>query len=231
VAELGNHADALALAALRLAAGRGWRGLSLVEVATEAGIGLADAYAAAPSKAALLAAIIAGVDRRVLAGGMAADGDTPRDRLFEILMRRFDALQEQRDGYVAILNDILFDPLALLPALSDFARSMAWMLEAAAIPAHGPLGNLRTKALAVLYLNVLRTWRSDDSLDLARTMAALDRDLGRIEEIAGRCPRLAGTGGGANGLGDGGDGPAPGSASADPDSDSGFTIDQRPSDV
>lgn len=214
--------DALVATALRLAADRGWRTLSLVEVATDAGIGLADAYRQVPSKAALLAAIIGAVDRQVLAAGPAADGDTPRDRLFEILMRHFDALQAQRQGYLAILNDAVYDPLVVIPVLPDFARSMAWMLEAAAIDSGGLLGNLRTKALGALYLNVLRTWRSDDSLDLARTMAALDRDLARLEALAGRCPRLAGSP-------SRGDGVAPPSPAETGDSDS--CSEERPSDV
>lgn len=215
-------ADALIATALRLAADRGWRTLSLVEVATNAGINLAEAYRAVPSKTALLAAIIGAVNRQVLAAGPVADGDTPRDRLFEILMRRFDALQAQRQGYLAILNDVVYDPLVAVPVLADFARSMAWMLDAAAIGSSGILGNLRTKVLSALYLNVLRTWRSDDSLDLARTMAALDRELARIEAWAGRCPRLAGTPAG----GDGAPPPTPAVAG-----DSGGTSDACPSDV
>jgi AcrR family transcriptional regulator len=192
VADANNIADALVAVALRLAATEGWRGLSLVDIAGEAGVSLVDAYTAVPSKSALLAAVLAGVDRRVLAGGP-ADGDCPRDRLFDVLMRRFDALQESRQAYIAILDDVVFDPLALAPVLPDFARSMAWMLGAAAVPTDGLLGNLRVKVLSALYLSVLRTWRDDDSLDLARTMAALDRGLGRIDEVVGRCPRLAGT--------------------------------------
>ncbi len=192
MADPNNIADALVAAALRLAAAEGWRGLSLVDIAGEAGVSLADAYTAVPSKSTLLAAILAAVDRRVLAGGP-ADGDCPRDRLFDVLMRRFDALQERRQAYIAILDDVVFDPLAVAPVLPDFARSMTWMLDVAAVPTDGVLGNLRVKVVSALYLSVLRTWRNDDSLDLARTMAALDRGLGRIDELVSRCPRLAGT--------------------------------------
>lgn len=182
----------LVAAALRLAETRSWRRLSLLDVAKEAGVSLTEAYTRLPSKAHLLEAILAAVDRQVLAAGPAADGDSPRDRLFEVLMRRFDAMQERRAGYLAILNDVILDPFSLVPALPAFARSMTWMLEAAAIPTDGPVGNLRAKALAAVYLNVLRTWRTDDSVDLARTMAALDRSLRQIEAMAERCPALAG---------------------------------------
>jgi AcrR family transcriptional regulator len=223
VAKKKDATEDLVAAALRLAETRGWRRLSLLEVAKEAGVSLAEAYARLPSKAHLLEAILAGVDRQVLAAGPAADGDSPRDRLFEVLMRRFDAMQERRAGYLAILNDVILDPFSLVPALPAFARSMTWMLEAAAIPTDGPVGNLRAKALAAVYLNVLRTWRTDDSVDLARTMAALDRSLRQIESMAERCPALAG---GASRPRASDSSPA-----APEDGDSGGEADARPADA
>jgi hypothetical protein len=44
---------------------------------------------------------------------------------------------------------------------------------------------LRAQGLAVLYANVLRVWVNDDDPGLARTMAALDRELGRGARLAG----------------------------------------------
>src|SRR6185437_8021756 len=83
-----------------------------------------------------------------------------------------------------ILRDSIGDPAALLgaPAL---LRSMAWMLAAAVISAAGWPGVLRPQALAGLYLWVLREFLSDESVDLARTMAALDRGLRRAQSFLG----------------------------------------------
>jgi AcrR family transcriptional regulator len=179
--------DRMTRAALALASERGWRTMSLAEVVARAEVPLLDAYQAVPSKTALLARLIDSSDRAVLSGGAATMTDTARDRLFDVVMRRFDSLQSRRQGMVAILRDLPCDPPALLCLLPRFARSMAWMLEAAGISSSG-LGSLRIKGLALVYLNALRVWLEDDSPDMARTMAAVDKGLRRAEQLARSLP-------------------------------------------
>jgi AcrR family transcriptional regulator len=179
------HADAesrLVDAALTLAARQGWRTTGLAEIAAEAGLPLQDAYAACPSKEAILAALNRRIDRAALAG--TAEEGRQRDRLFDLLMRRFDALQPHKAALGAILRDSFGDPLALM-AMPALARSMAWMLEAAGISSAGWGGRLRVSFLTGLYLWVLRIFLKDESADLARTMAALDRGLRRAESWLG----------------------------------------------
>ena len=51
------------------------------------------------------------IDRRMLAGAAAGDiDDKPRDRLFDIIMERFDALLPYRDGMKRIARELPFDP-------------------------------------------------------------------------------------------------------------------------
>lgn len=180
--------DRMTRAALALASERGWRTMSLAEVVARAEVPLLDAYQAIPSKTALLARLIHSSDRAVLSGGAATMTDTARDRLFDMVMRRFDSLQSRRQGMVAILRDLPCDPPALLCLLPRFARSMAWMLEAAGISSSGLAGSLRIKGLALVYLNALRVWLEDDSPDMARTMAAVDKGLRRAEQLARSLP-------------------------------------------
>ena len=58
------------------------------------------------------------------------------------------------------------------------------MLEASGIGAGGPVGRLKAKGLAAIYLVTLRAWLHDDTPDMARTMAVLDRSLRRAEGVA-----------------------------------------------
>lgn len=186
------NAGRLIEAALRAAAAHGWRRLSLAAIARDAGVGLDEAYALYPGKLALLAGIVAWHDRAMLRAGPADAGDDPRDRLFEVVMRRFDSLQGYRDGMRAIVRDVVRDPLALAVAGPRLMLSLSWMLEAAGLPIRGPAGPVRAAGLGLVYLAALRAWGADDSPDMARTMAALDRGLRRAEGVAGRCPALAG---------------------------------------
>jgi AcrR family transcriptional regulator len=167
--------DRLVDAALTLAARQGWRRTGMAGIAAEAGLSLAEAYAAAPSKLALLAAFHRRVDQAALAA--AADGAEPaRDRLFDVLMRRFDALAPHRPALRSILRDSLGDPAAVL-GVPTVVCSMGWMLEAAGVSTAGLRGRLRSQLLTGLYLSVLRVFLDDDSTDLARTMALLDQRL------------------------------------------------------
>jgi len=59
------------------------------------------------------------------------------------------------------------------------------MLTAAGIGASGPRGIIRAQGLAMLFASVLRTWVDDKDSDQARTMAALDRALGRGQRFVG----------------------------------------------
>ena len=176
-------------AALRLAAERGWANLALADIAAAAKLPLADLYASYPSKTAILAALSREVDRKVLAGLEADAGESTRDRLFDLIMKRFDALAPYRDGLSAVARDVGRDPLAALCGLGKLARSMALMLEAAGVSSSGIAGALRTKGLGAIYLATMRDWFRDDSADKARTMAALDARLRRAEAWAHRLDR------------------------------------------
>lgn len=165
-------------AALALAAERGWRDLRLADIAAAADLPIAAVVSAYPSKQAILAAYGRRLDETVAAGCDASDLDQPvRDRLFDVLMRRFDAMKKDRDGLRAIARDLRRDPLAAMAAGCSVLSAMAVMLEAAGVSAAGAFGLARTKGLAAIYLSVLRVWLEDDTEDLSRTMAALDRHL------------------------------------------------------
>ena len=143
-------------ATMDLAATQGWRRLSLAEIAKEAGVSLAELRGAYPSKAHILSALTKHIDRQVLAGKAEASPDDPaRDRLFDVLMRRFDALTPYRDGLAAILRDNSRDPLAVICGAERLVRSMTWMLEAAGLSSAGSIGRLRARALATAFASTI----------------------------------------------------------------------------
>lgn len=183
----------VAAALMRVAAREGWSGTTLPGIAAEAGTTLAALRARFADRAAILDRFSAVVDAAVLAGTLAAgEADTPKDRLFDVLMRRFDALAPHRAGVIATWHGIRADPVALACRLPAVLTSMRWMLEAAGIPAAGPLGMLRAKGLLAVWLAVFRAWEKDESADLAATMAALDRALTRAESLAATFEPLLG---------------------------------------
>lgn len=169
--------------ALTLAETRGWRSLSLADIAAESGQPLGRVAGEFAGKDAILTAFNRRIDGEVLKEAIDQDGSV-RDRLFELIMRRLDALAPHRPAIRAILRDTLGDPLAALAGLCAIHRSMTLTLEAAGVSATGPLGRLRTKALEAIYLRALYTWLREGDGENDRIMALLDKALARAEKIA-----------------------------------------------
>jgi AcrR family transcriptional regulator len=174
---------ALIAAAFDLAARKGWGRMSIAAAAREAGLKLDQARLRFPGKPALLIRFGRMADQAALAS--AATEGAPRDRLFDLLMHRFDVLQQNRAGVLALLSALPAEPpTALLLGLAT-RRSMKWMLEAAGISTSRVLGRLRINAAVAIWLWTLRAWREDKTEDLAHTMAALDKALTRAEQAEG----------------------------------------------
>jgi AcrR family transcriptional regulator len=177
-----SEADRIIDAALALVATEGWRQVSLAAIAAAAGLPILQVYRIFRSKQAILAALYRRVDAIVLAEPPAAEADErPRDRLFDLLMRRFDALQAYKPALDVLRRELPHDPPTALCAGVSLLRSMRWMLEAADIPTSGVRGAVAVKLATAAYLSAMRVWQRDDSPDLARTMASLDARLRRIE--------------------------------------------------
>ncbi|MCI4678880.1 TetR/AcrR family transcriptional regulator [Rhodoblastus acidophilus] len=176
-------------ALMALAGEKPWEEISLADVADRAGLTLAQFRDCFPSKGAVLAGFSRRIDKIVLEGGESAgetDRDRPRDRLFDVLMRRFDAMEPYRDALKNINDWAMRDPLAL-PALNQLAlNSLRFMLEAAGLSSEDALGALKLQGLALAWTRVFHIWLDDDSTDHAKTMAALDRELSRGEILVER---------------------------------------------
>ena len=80
-------------AALALAGERGWRTISLADIAEAAGMSLTALYTVLPSKGAILEAFARRIDRATLAGlePAAESEDSVRDRLFELVKQGMSA--------------------------------------------------------------------------------------------------------------------------------------------
>lgn len=171
---------ALIAAAYRLIAERGWRALTVAAAARAADLTLDRARARFPCKQAILARFGRLADESAVS--LATTEGPVRDRLFDIVMRRIDTLQQHRDGVLALLSDLPRDPLTALAMAPLGLVSARWMLEAAGIETSGLIGPLRVKGMLAVWLYTVQAWRSDVSEDLSATMAALDRALTRAEQ-------------------------------------------------
>lgn len=170
--------SALIRAAMAQAEALGWRRVTVAEAAREAGLPLDRARARFPRQACVLLKLGLLADQAALVDD--GSSGTVRERLFDVLMRRFDVLQQYRGGVRTVLRALPFDPgLALMLAV-ETRTSMAWMAQASGLDTGGIAGALRITGLVGVWMQTLRAWERDDSADLSGTMAALDRALDRV---------------------------------------------------
>jgi AcrR family transcriptional regulator len=184
----GKIVDAL----MELAAERRFEDITVRDICKSAGVSLADFRDFFPSKGAALAGFSRRIDRAVLAEdtGELAD-ESPRERLFDILMRRLEAMAPYREGVREAAAWLRREPAAALAMNQVMMSSMRFMLEAAGIEAEGAAGLIKLQGLALAWARVLRVWLDDEEPALSKTMAELDRVLTRGEQAAAGVDRLS----------------------------------------
>ena len=186
-----NEFDKAVVAAVFGQAGLvGWRSVNLVSAAQDAGLDLVRLRVRFPGKNAVLLRFGVMADQGAL--GAAPSAGTAREKLFDLVMARFDALQEHRAGVLSLMDALRTDPGLALMLWGATLRSMRWLLDAAGVPTGGPLGALRVQGMGAVWAYALRAWEKDESGDMASTMAAVDRALDRAvqaeEMVPGRRP-------------------------------------------
>jgi hypothetical protein len=112
--------------------------------------------------------------------------EVQRERLFDVLFSRFEALEPHKEAIRKLAKAALRDPLLALELNRITTTSMGWMLTAAGIASTGTRGLARSQAMALVWARVLRVWLDDDDPGHSRTMAALDKRLREAERVAMR---------------------------------------------
>ena len=149
-----------------------------------------DAY---DGRIAILADLAQRTDKAVLnAIDEAMEGEPARERLFDVLYSRLEALEDHRPALRRLAGAVLRDPVLALELNRIVTGSMAWMLSAAGIDHTGPGSLVRTQGLALVWGQVMRVWLDDDEPGHARTMAELDKRLRQAERSIIRLERLRG---------------------------------------
>ena len=151
---------ALIRAAMAQAELHGWRRVSVVEAAREAGLPLDRARLHYRSSACILLRLGMLADQAALID----DGSegTARERLFDMLMRRFDVLQQYREGVRAVLSAAPYDPGLALMLANETRASMAWMAQAAGLDTQGMSGAISVAGLTAIWLQAARAWERDE---------------------------------------------------------------------
>ncbi|HWK87671.1 MAG TPA: TetR/AcrR family transcriptional regulator [Xanthobacteraceae bacterium] len=180
-----NNRDKILEAFLSLLAETSFEKIGLAAVAGKAGVSLAEMRKYFGSTFDMVAGFVRATDEKVLAGGDVDDAQaTTRDRLFDVLMRRFEVLTPNRAAVRSLACTARRNPRFALGMNKLAVRSQQWMMSAAGLDSSGLKGGMRAQALAVMFARVMRVWLDDEDPGLARTMAELDRELAAGARLA-----------------------------------------------
>lgn len=174
-----------------------WDEIHLAQIAMEAGIDLKTLRDCYDGKLAIYAGFMSTVDKAVLSNiDDAMAEETPKDRLFDILMSRFDELASHKSAIRNVIKSSRRDPGLALSLNRLSKRSMKWMLEAAGISFSGGSGQLKLQGVVLSWVRVLNIWLDDEDAGYSKTMAALDRELERGSDAVEMVDRITALGGG-----------------------------------
>lgn len=176
-----NARTKIIAAALNLAAEGQWQMIELVDIAEQAGVTASEAFELFDEKTDILAAYDRIVNRRAIEETDLSDDLPCRDKLFDLVMERFDILNENRLALLNIMASFKGDPKEALLSFPHLGKSMTRLLEAAGMKTNGISGVLRVAGMVGLYLYVVKAWKDDESADMGKTMAALDKALDKCE--------------------------------------------------
>ncbi|WP_018045509.1 hypothetical protein [Methylobacterium sp. 88A] len=179
--------EAAVEALMRLAAVQPWNDIEIGDIAREAGLSLAEFRELFPSKGAVLGGLSRIIDRKVLEGDSSDLAEEPtRERLFDVLMRRLDAMTPYKDALRRISYALRGDPLSLVALNGVALNSHRFMLAAAGIDTEGPLGPIKLQGVVIAFARTVEVWLDDDDPALARTMARLDKEIRNGERFMER---------------------------------------------
>ena len=105
-----------------------------------------------------------------------------KDMLFEVLMARFDILQENRLSFIKIFEAHKKSPNKLLKLFPSFLESMIVTAELAKFNVNGLKGSIRLKGLFFVYFATFYSWIDDKTSSLEKTMTT-DKNLDQTEKF------------------------------------------------
>jgi hypothetical protein len=189
-AEGDRRPDLLEAAFVQIAA-EGWAGWSPRALAAVTGHELVEVYAVFPEPAALARRLGERLDRAMLAiPPDELDDLSHRERLFELFMRRLDAMAPFKPGLARLVREARLEPELLLAGVCTLDRMAGWLIELAELPYAGLRARFARRALMLAYARLFAVWLADDTPDLATTMAELDKRLDQLERAANLGDRL-----------------------------------------
>lgn len=173
-------------ALMALVADHGWKDVELAQVAEKAGMPLSSLRDLFPSKGAMLAGFGRLLDKAVLDNANPdLIGEPAHERVFDLMMRRIDAMAPYKPALAEIRRAIQRDLVSAAALNQSALNSWRYLLGSVGIPVEDELGMLKIQGAVIVFARTADTWLDDSDESMAKTMATLDKELKKGERILG----------------------------------------------
>jgi len=173
----------IAISALKLLEKKSWSKISIKEIFKKSKINQLEAYSIIKEKKEVLLLINNYFDQETIRLTQKIENSNNKDKIFEIIMTRFEILNNYRNAVIKLFKYIIKKPDLILYILPHLIKSLIIVIESTENSSDGIRGNLKVEGLMIIYLLVFMVWIKDDTQELEKTMAALDNHLNCAEDF------------------------------------------------
>jgi len=178
-----NKKEKLIILGFKLIEKKGWSYFSLKSLAKENKSDLESIKIFFKNKSQFLESFSEMIDNKVLAN---IDKDefnknSIKDNLFELIMLRFENLNHYKTGLKILLSDLKKSPVELKKIMKKVLDSMDLFLEIANVKNNYLMDFIKVNIIFIIYSYVFNVWLDDQSSEMSKTMAELDKWLSKAE--------------------------------------------------
>ena len=170
----------------------GWEEFSLEKLSTKEKIPINDLKVFFKCKNSIVDKFSRMIDKNIESKLRIEDfkDSSKKDILFELIMMRFDEMESFKGSLLKILDVSKNKPLLISIITKNVMNTMDFFLELSNSYNNYAFDILKKNFLFIIYSISFKTWLSDDTEDLSKTMAELDKLLSTAENFQQKISRF-----------------------------------------
>ena len=163
----------------------GWEAFSIEKLSVKENIPLNDLKVYFKCKYSIVDRFSKMIDKKIESKLRIQDfnNSSKKDILFELIMMRFDEMEEFKSSLARVLDASKNKPLLISIITKNVLNTMDFFLELSNSYNNYAFDVLKKNFLFLIYSITFKTWLSDNTEELSKTMAELDRLLSTAENF------------------------------------------------
>mgnify|MGYP001492003495 FL=1 len=174
--------------AFKLIEEKGWNDFSLEKLAKEESIKIEDLIFFFKDETKLIESFSEMIDEQVIkeVDLNEFNQNSVKDNIFELIMIRFEMLSPYKKSLDILLKQLKYEPKTLKKLTKKIFNSLDLFLEISNAKSNYVFDFLKLNIMFIIYGYTFKIWLEDDSEDMGKTMAEVDKWLSEAEGYANK---------------------------------------------